>query len=104
MELKFVVPDMEKTFGTLEFAGEGKVTTQRVNGSVKVIGRTFHLYSSVQRADNIEVRIPGSAGEKKFGFEEQVKLVNPRIEATGYGIEKRGFTNYILIADDMEHI
>ncbi|MBU5571650.1 YdcP family protein, partial [Enterococcus sp. S123_ASV_20] len=25
MELKFVIPNMEKTFGNLEFAGEDKV-------------------------------------------------------------------------------
>lgn len=31
MELKFVVPNMEKTFGNLEFAGENNVTRQRAN-------------------------------------------------------------------------
>ena len=28
MELKFVIPNMEKTFGNLEFAGEDKVVKQ----------------------------------------------------------------------------
>ena len=32
MELKYVVPNMEKTFGNLEFAGESKIEQQRVNG------------------------------------------------------------------------
>lgn len=41
------------------------------------------------------------AGEKHFGFEERVKLVNPRITAEGYKIGTRGFTNYLLHADDM---
>ena len=36
-----------------------------------------------------------------FDFEERVKLVNPRITAEGYKIGTRGFTNYILHADDM---
>ena len=39
--------------------------------------------------------------EKHFDFEERVKLVNPRITAEGYKIGTRGFTNYILHADDM---
>lgn len=29
MELKYVVPNMEKTFGNLEFAGENEVQQQR---------------------------------------------------------------------------
>ena len=41
------------------------------------------------------------AGEKHFDFEERVKLINPRITAEGYKIGTRGFTNYILHADDM---
>ena len=83
MELKFVIPNMEKTFGNLEFAGED------------------NLYSDVQRADDIVVVLPAEAGEKHFGFEERVKLVNPRITAEGYKIGTRGFTNYLLHADDM---
>ncbi|WP_425333797.1 DUF961 family protein [Klebsiella pneumoniae] len=30
-----------------------------------------------------------------------MKLVNPRVTAEGYKIGNRGFTNYILLADDM---
>ena len=33
--------------------------------------------------------------------EEKVKLINPKITAEGYKIGTRGFTNYILSADDM---
>ena len=32
MELRFVVPNMEKTFGNLEFAGENTTEQQRING------------------------------------------------------------------------
>ena len=45
------------------------------------------------------VVLPAEAGEKHFGFEERVKLVNPRITAEGYKIGTRGF--YLLHADDM---
>ena len=101
MELKFVIPNMEKTFGNLEFAGEDKVVQRRINGHLTVLSRSYNLYSDVQRADDIVVVLPAEAGEKHFGFEERVKLVNPRITAEGYKIGTRGFTNYLLHADDM---
>lgn len=101
MELKHVIPNMEKTFGTLEFAGEGKTEQRRVNGRMTVISRSFNLYSDIQRADDIVVILPASAGEKNFEVEEKVKLINPKITADGYKIGNRGFTNYIVSADDM---
>ena len=101
MELKHVIPNMEKTFGNLEFAGENKVEPRRINGRMTVVSRSFNLYSDVQRADDIIVVLPASAGEKNFESEEKVKLINPKITAEGYKIGTRGFTNYILSADDM---
>ena len=101
MELKFVIPNMEKTFGNLEFAGEDKTEQRKINGRIAVLSRSFNLYSDIQRADDIVVILPAEAGEKHFDFEERVKLVNPRITADGYKIGTRGFTNYILHADDM---
>ena len=49
MELRFVVPNMEKTFGNLEFAGEDKTEQRRINGRMAVLSRSFNLYSDVQR-------------------------------------------------------
>ena len=95
MELKFVIPNMEKTFGNLEFAGEDKTEQRRINGRMAVLSRSFNLYSDVQRADDIVVILPAEAGEKHFDFEERVKLVNPHITAEGYKIGTRGFTNYM---------
>ena len=91
MELKFVIPNMEKTFGNLEFAGEDKVVQRRINGRLTVLSRSYNLYSDVQRADDIVVVLPAEAGEKDFGFEERVKLVNPRITAEGYKMGTRGY-------------
>ena len=96
MELKFVIPKMEKTFGNLEFAGEDKVVQRRINGHLTVLSRSYNLYSDVQRADDIVVVLPAEAGDKHFGFEDRVNLV-----AEGYKIGTRGFTNYLLHADDM---
>ena len=101
MELKFVVPNMIKTFGQLEYAGEGKVEQRRINGKMTVLSRSYNLYSTVQRADDIVVVLPPDAGDKHFEFEDKVTLVNPRITAEGYKIGTRGFTNYVLVADDM---
>lgn len=92
---------MEKTFGNLEFAGEDKVVQRRINGQLTVLSRSYNLYYDVQRADDIVVVLPAEADEKHFGFEERVKLVNPRITGEGYRIGTRGFINYILHADDM---
>ena len=66
-----------------------------------LISRSYNLYSDVQRADDIIVVLPATAGEKNFEVEEKVRLVNPKITAEGYKIGNRGFTNYILSADDM---
>jgi len=43
MELKFVIPNMEKTFGNLEFAGEDKVVQRRINGRLTVLSRSSIL-------------------------------------------------------------
>lgn len=101
MELRFVVPNMAQTFGNLEFAGENEVEQRRINGRLTAVSRSFNLYSDVQRADDIIVVLPAEAGEKHFQPEQKVKLINPRITAEGYKIGNRGFTNYILLADDM---
>lgn len=66
-----------------------------------LISRSYNLYSDVQRADDIIVVLPATAGEKNFEVEEKVRLINPKIIAEGYKIGNRGFTNYILSADDM---
>ena len=47
------------------------------------------------------VLLPAKAGDKNFEPEQKVKLINPRITTDGYNINGRGFTNYILLADDM---
>ena len=101
MELRFVVPNMEKTFGNLEFAGENTTEQQRINGRMAVITRSYNLYSDIQRADDIIVVLPAKAGEKRFKYEQKVKLVNPKITAEGKNVRGRGYTNYILTADDM---
>lgn len=101
MELKFVVPNVEKTLGELLFGSEGETSTGRVNGQTRVTSRSYHLFSSVQLAEDVIVTIPATAGEKNFNYEDKVKVVNPRITAEGNNIGGRGFTKYIINADDI---
>lgn len=101
MELKHVIPNMEQTFGQLEYAGEGKVEQRRINGKPTILSRSYNLYSTIQRADDIVVILPAEAGEKHFEAEDKIRLINPKITAEGYKIGTRGFTNYIMHADDM---
>ena len=101
MELKNVFIDAEKSLGNITFAGAGKENQTRANGRRAVTSRSYSLYSDVQRADNVEVTIPGKAGVKHFEYEEPVVLVNPRVEIEGYAINNKGYVNYKIYADDI---
>lgn len=48
MELKYVIPNMEKTFGNLEYAGEGNIEQRRINGHNTILSRSYNLYSDIQ--------------------------------------------------------
>ena len=63
--------------------------------------RSYNLYSDVQRGENVVVEIPVQAGEKKFKYEQKVKLVNPKLYGRGYAIGDMGHTDYVLLADDI---
>ena len=54
MEMKYVVPDMAQSFGTLEFAGESEPVFERDKNNRKVIARrSYNLYSDVDNQLNI---------------------------------------------------
>lgn len=99
MNMEFVVPDTEKTFGRLSFSGAGKA--EKEFGSSKITTRSYALFSSVQRADDVVVILPGSAGEKHFDYDEEIVLKNPKIGTSGRNIDGQGFTDYLLYADDI---
>ena len=99
--IKVRYPQHGKNIRQLGVCRRRQNRTEKNQRRMAVLSRSFNLYSDVQRADDIVVILPAEAGEKHFDFEERVKLVNPRITAEGYKIGTRGFTNYILHADDM---
>ena len=87
MEMKYVVPDMAQSFGTLEFAGESEPIFERDKNNRRVLARrSYNLYSDVQKGENVVVEIPVQAGEKKFKYEQKVKLVNPKLYGRGYAL------------------
>lgn len=101
-DLKFVVPKAEETFGHLAYGGKSEERAARGNRGVRrVTERTYSLFSDRQRADSIEVTIPASAGEKHFAYEEEVKLVNPKIVLESYSIGDRGYTRFRMTAEDL---
>ena len=94
MEMKYVVPDMAQSFGTLEFAGESEPVFERDKNNRRVLARrSYNLYSDVQKGENVVVEIPVQAGEKKFKYEQKVKLVNPKLYGRGYAIGDMGHWN-----------
>ena len=102
MEMKYVVPDMAQSFGTLEFAGESEPVFERDKNNRRVLARrSYNLYSDVQKGENVVVEIPVQAGEKKFKYEQKVNLVNPKLYGRGYAIGDVGHTDYVLVADDI---
>ena len=102
MEMKYVVPDMAQSFGTLEFAGESEPVFERDKNNRRVLARrSYNLYSDVQKGENVVVEIPVQAGEKHFKYEQKVKLVKPKLYGRGYAIGDMGHTDYVLVADDI---
>jgi len=101
MNLNFITPKMSAVFGNLEFAGSGAVKSKRNNGTVEIISRTYNLYSDKERTDNVEVTLPPKAGVKLFTPDDRVRLINPRIIASGEKTNNNAHTDYILHADDM---
>lgn len=107
MDLKFVVPNMKKTFGNLEFGGPvepGRGDIRRSPQGTTIVWRRYKLFSDVQKADDIEVILPGKVGEKRLEYMNLVKLINPRITAEGYVVQGRAYTHYVLHADDIVQI
>ena len=102
MKMKYVVPDMAETFGNLEFAGEGEPVFERDKDNRKCLARrSYNLYSDVQKGENVVVEIPVQTCEKHFKYEQNVRLVNPRLYGRGYAIGDMGHTDYVLLADDI---
>ena len=59
MEMKYVVPDMAQSFGTLEFAGESDHVFDRDKDNRRFFARrSYNLYSDVQRGKMLSWKFP----------------------------------------------
>ncbi len=86
----------------LNLQAKASLVFERDKNNRRVIARrSYNLYSDVQKGENVVVEIPVQAGEKKFKYEQKVKLVNPKLYGRGYAIGDVGHTDYVLVADDI---
>lgn len=69
MEMKYVVPDMAQSFGTLEFAGESEPVFERDKNNRRVLARrSYNLYSDVQK------RRKCCGGNSRAGWRKEVQV------------------------------
>lgn len=103
MELKFVAPNIDKTFGHLFFGSLKRELSEGDRDHRKVVSRTYELFSDLQKDDNIEITIPAAKGEigDAIAVDSPVTIVNPRIATVGYRISDQAFVRYICNADDI---
>lgn len=79
MELKYVIPNMEKTFGLLKFSAlRREVFLQNEDGTVssEVKELTYDLKSREQ-GRMIQVSIPASVPLKEIDYNTEVDIINP---------------------------
>lgn len=91
MEMKYVVPDMAQSFGTLEFAGESEPVFERDKNNRRVLARrSYNLYSDVQKGENVVVEIPVQAGAVSLAdvradieatIDEAINSTDPEVQA-----------------------
>ncbi len=86
----------------LNLQAKASLVFERDKNNRRVLARrSYNLYSDVQKGENVVVEIPVQAGEKQFKYEQNVKLVNPKLYGRGYAIGDMGHTDYVLLADDI---
>lgn len=79
MELKHVIPNMEKTFGLLMFSAlRREVHKKNEDGTVseEIKERTYDLKSRGQ-GRMIQVSIPAVVPLKEFDYNAEVEIINP---------------------------
>ena len=85
----------------LNLQAKASQSLKKIKITAGLTRRSYNLYSDVQKGENVVVEIPVQAGEKKFKYEQKVKLVNPKLYGRGYAIGDMGHTDYVLLADDI---
>lgn len=103
MAVKYIIPNIKETFGTLKFAGVGKDVEEGVGRNRKVVARYYNLFSDVQRSST-SVLLPIKAGKKEFEYEKEVILVNPKITVETQRIGDESVIKYTVHAEDLKEV
>ncbi|MGG1962617.1 DUF961 family protein [Bacillus pumilus] len=104
MELKFIVPNKEETFGDCKFLGfkREKFVYDQVNQkrTDELESRTYNLAASCQGGP-VEVVLPSNVELKEYDFMQDVELVNPIIEARVDNGGRFGTLVWTILAEDI---
>ncbi|MBA5715613.1 DUF961 domain-containing protein [Bacillus subtilis] len=102
MNLNFIVPDINMTFGELKFLGLNRERYAYVDGkrTDTLESRVYNLGSSVQ-GGQIEVTIPAYVDLKEFDFFKDVELKNPKIMASARANGNFANVNWTVEAEDL---
>jgi hypothetical protein len=99
-----IVVDSEKTFGKLLFSafhGESYAVDEdgkMIQGAVK--NRAYDLISDVQ-GKIIRVKLPADVPERNFEYQEEVVLVDPKIDGYAIGQNRRMNIGWTVDATDI---
>jgi len=102
MNLNFIVPDINMTFGELKFLGLNRERYAYVDGkrTDTLESRVYNIGSSVQ-GGQIEVTIPAYVDLKEFDFFKDVELKNPKISASARANGTFANVNWTVEAEDL---
>ncbi|MCY7912557.1 YdcP family protein [Bacillus paralicheniformis] len=102
MNLNFIVPEINMTFGELKFLGLNRERYAYVDGkrTDTLESRVYNLGSSVQ-GGQIEVTIPAYVDLKEFDFFKDVELKNPKISASARANGTFANVNWTVEAEDL---
>ena len=104
MNLNFIVPDINMTFGELKFLGLNRERYAYVDGkrTDTLESRVYNIASAVQ-GGQIEVTIPEYAGAKEIPAFADIELKNPKISAMATTQRESTFANvnWKLEAEDI---
>lgn len=103
MELRFVVPNMEKTFGVLKFSAlRREVHVQNEDGTVseEIKERTYDLKCNTQ-GRMIQVSVPATVPLKDYYYNAEVELINPVADTVANANYRGADVDWYVKAEDI---
>jgi len=108
LDLKFIVPKMDETFGVIRFAG--RIEKMEVRNGRTMEHKTNFVSLASEKQRKMGVVLPKNVALNELKFKDVVELVNPRLEYETGRTEARGeerpqgFTQAVLRADGIKVI